>query len=53
MRDAARREAKLTLKLDPEEAGAYAVLSALVPRSDYRAQEAILLRGISNTRTNQ
>ncbi len=33
MRDAARREAKLTLKLDPEEAGAYAVLSALVPRS--------------------
>ncbi len=45
MSDAARREANLTLKLDPEDAGAYAVLSGLVPRSDYRDQEAILLRG--------
>ena len=29
MNDAARREANLTLKLDPEDAGAYAVLSGL------------------------
>jgi DNA-binding winged helix-turn-helix (wHTH) protein/TolB-like protein len=43
---AARREANLALKLDPEDAGAYAVLSGDVPFSDYRAQEAILLRGI-------
>jgi tetratricopeptide (TPR) repeat protein len=46
MSEAARREANLTLKLDPADAGAYAVLSGLVPRGDYRAQEAILLRGI-------
>jgi DNA-binding winged helix-turn-helix (wHTH) protein/tetratricopeptide (TPR) repeat protein len=46
MRDAARREANLTLKLDREDAGAYAVLSGLAPRSDYRAQEQILLRGM-------
>jgi DNA-binding winged helix-turn-helix (wHTH) protein/TolB-like protein len=43
---AARREANLALTLDPEDAGAYAVLSGDVPFSDYRAQEAILLRGI-------
>lgn len=50
MRDAARREADLTLELDPEDAGAYAVLSGLVPHRDYRAQEAILLRGIKFAR---
>lgn len=46
MADAARREANLTLKLDPEDAGAYAVLAMLKPTYDYRAREAILLRGI-------
>lgn len=46
MRDAARREANLTLKLDPEDAGAYAVLWGIEPSYNYRAQEAILLRGI-------
>ena len=45
MRDAARREANLTLKLDPQDAGAYAVLSGL-EAPDYRSQEEILLRGI-------
>jgi DNA-binding winged helix-turn-helix (wHTH) protein/TolB-like protein len=44
MSGAARREANLTLKLDPADAGAYAVLSALEPT--YRASEAMLLRGI-------
>jgi tetratricopeptide (TPR) repeat protein len=46
MSDAARREANLTLKLDPEDAGAYAILSDLEPGYDYRAREAILLRGL-------
>lgn len=46
MRDAARREASLTLRLDPEDAGAYAVLWAIEPLYNYRAREAILLRGI-------
>jgi DNA-binding winged helix-turn-helix (wHTH) protein/TolB-like protein len=46
MRDAARREANLTLKLDPQDAGAYLVLSQLETPYDYRAQEALLLRGI-------
>lgn len=46
MRAAARREANLTLTLDPEDAGAYAVLSGLEDPYDYRASEAILLRGI-------
>ena len=46
MREAARREANLTLKLDPEDAGAYAVLSGLVAPYDYRGGEAIFLRGI-------
>jgi DNA-binding winged helix-turn-helix (wHTH) protein/TolB-like protein/tetratricopeptide (TPR) repeat protein len=46
MRDAARREAILTLNLDPEDAGAYAVLSGLLPRSNYSAREKILLSGI-------
>ena len=46
MRDAARREAQLTLKLDPEDAGAYAVLWQIEPTYNYRAREAILLRGI-------
>ena len=35
MSDAARREANLTLKLDPEDAGAYAFLSGLEPTYDY------------------
>ena len=46
MKEAARREANLTLKLDPQDAGAYAILSGLEAPDDYRAQEAILLRGI-------
>jgi DNA-binding winged helix-turn-helix (wHTH) protein/TolB-like protein len=46
MSDAARREANLTLKLDPEDAGAYAILSELEPAYNYRAQEEMLLRGI-------
>lgn len=46
MWDAARREANLTLKLDPQDAGAYAVLSWLEPTYDYRGRERILLRGI-------
>ena len=46
MRDFARREANLTLKLDPQDAGAYAVLAGLAQRFDYRGEEAILLRGI-------
>lgn len=50
MKDAARREANLTLKLDPQDAGAYAVLSGLEPTYDYRAREAILLRGIKFAR---
>ena len=50
MKAAARREANLTLKLDPEDAGAYAILSGLEAPTDYRAQEAILLRGIKFAR---
>lgn len=50
MSAAARREANLTLRLDPQDAGAYAVLEALEPAYDYRAREAILLRGIKNAR---
>ena len=49
MADAARREANLTLKLDPQDAGAYAVLAGLeLGRRpyNYRAGEAILLRGM-------
>jgi DNA-binding winged helix-turn-helix (wHTH) protein/TolB-like protein len=46
MKEAARREANLTLKLDPEDAGAYAVLASIEPIYDFRAQEVILLRGI-------
>ena len=46
MRDAARREANLTLKLDPQDAGAYAVLSGLVGPYDHRQREAIFLRGM-------
>jgi DNA-binding winged helix-turn-helix (wHTH) protein/TolB-like protein len=46
MSGAARREANLTLKLDPEDAGAYAVLSGLEAPHNYRAREAILLHGI-------
>jgi len=44
MKEAARREATLTLKLDPADAGAYVILSDLEPT--YRAREAMLLRGI-------
>jgi DNA-binding winged helix-turn-helix (wHTH) protein/TolB-like protein/tetratricopeptide (TPR) repeat protein len=50
MRDAARQEANLTLKLDPEDAGAYAVLSGLVATYDHRGREAIFLRGIKYAR---
>jgi DNA-binding winged helix-turn-helix (wHTH) protein len=50
MSDAARREANLTLKLDPKDAGAYAVLAGLQRSYDYRAEEAILLRGIKFAR---
>ena len=45
MRDAARREANLTLNLDPQDAGAYIILSGFVAPYDYRAAEAIFLRG--------
>lgn len=45
MKDAARREANLTLKLDPEDAGAYVILSEL-EGPDYRLRESVLLRGI-------
>lgn len=50
MRDAAQREANLALKLDPEDAGAYAVLSGLVAPYDHRAREVIFLRGIKYAR---
>lgn len=50
MTDAARRQANLTLELDPEDAGAYAILAGLEPAYDYAAQEAILLRGIKTAR---
>ena len=50
MRDAARQEANLTLRLDPEDAGAYAVLSGLVATYDHREREAVLLRGIKFAR---
>lgn len=46
MKEAASREANLTLTLDPQDAGAYAILSDLEAPDDYRSQEAILLRGI-------
>jgi len=46
MREAARAQADLALKLDPSDAGAYAVLSKLARPYNYRAEEAILLRGI-------
>ena len=46
MRDAARREAELTLKLDPLDAGAYSVLEGIEPTYNYAAREAILLRGL-------
>ncbi|MFL6733290.1 MAG: winged helix-turn-helix domain-containing protein [Sphingomicrobium sp.] len=44
MKEAARREANLTLKLDPADAGAYVVLSWVEPT--YRRREAWLLRGM-------
>jgi DNA-binding winged helix-turn-helix (wHTH) protein/TolB-like protein/tetratricopeptide (TPR) repeat protein len=50
MSAAARREANLTLKLDPQDAGAYAVLEGLEPAYNYRAREAILLRGIKHAK---
>jgi len=46
MKEAARREANLTLKLDPADAGAYVILSAIEPT--YRAAEAMLLRGMKD-----
>ena len=42
MKEAARHEAKLTLKLDPADAGAYVVLSWMEP--SYRGREAWLMR---------
>jgi DNA-binding winged helix-turn-helix (wHTH) protein/TolB-like protein len=48
MKEAARREANLTLKLDPADAGAYVVL-AWVERT-YRGREAWLLRGMKYAR---
>jgi DNA-binding winged helix-turn-helix (wHTH) protein/TolB-like protein len=48
MKEAARREANLTLKLDPADAGAYVVLSWLEPT--YRGREAWLLRGMKYAR---
>jgi len=50
MRDAARREANLALKLDPNDAGAYIILSGLLGAYDYRGQEAIFLSGIKLAR---
>ena len=50
MNEAARREARLTLRLDAEDAGAYVILSELEPRYDYRGREALLLRGISRAK---
>jgi DNA-binding winged helix-turn-helix (wHTH) protein/TolB-like protein len=44
MKEAARHQAKLTLKLDPADAGAYVVLSWMEP--GYRGREAWLLRGM-------
>jgi DNA-binding winged helix-turn-helix (wHTH) protein/TolB-like protein len=46
MKEAARREANLTLRLDPQDAGVYAVLMGLHAPYDYRSQEAILRRGL-------
>ena len=46
MREAARREAELTLNLDAQDAGAYAVLEGIEPRYNYAAREKILLRGL-------
>ena len=48
MKEAARREANLTLKLDPADAGAYVVLSWIEPT--YRGREAPLLRGMKYAR---
>ena len=48
LKEAARREANLTLKLDPADAGAYVVLSWLEPT--YRGREAWLLRGMKYAR---
>ena len=48
LREAARREANLTLELDPADAGAYVVLSWLEPT--YRGREAWLLRGMKHAR---
>jgi DNA-binding winged helix-turn-helix (wHTH) protein/TolB-like protein len=50
MREASRREANLTLRLDPQDAGAYAVLMGLQAPYDYRSQEAILRRGLKYAR---
>lgn len=50
MREAARREANLTLKLDPQDAGAYITLAGLEAPYNYGASEAIFLRGIKFAR---
>ena len=44
LKEAARREANLTLRLDPADAGAYVVLSWVEPT--YQGREAPLLRGM-------
>jgi tetratricopeptide (TPR) repeat protein len=50
MKAAAVREANITLNLDPQDAGAYAVLSGLAAPYDHQQREAILLRGIKFAR---
>lgn len=50
MRDAARRQANLALKLDPQNASAYAVLYRIEPTFNYATRERILLRGIRSAR---
>ena len=50
MSEAARREASLTLKLDPEDAGAYAILAGQEAPYDYRSAEAIVMRGVKIAR---
>lgn len=44
----ARREAERALELDPRDAAGYVALAALAPANDFRAQEAILTRGLQH-----
>ena len=48
MKEAARREANVTLELDPADAGAYVVLAGLEPT--FRRRETMLLRGMKHAR---